>query len=374
MTVPDKDDDVGLLTLGRLTAGISHDFNNLLTVISVAVDAILQRTPAPSETATDAAQARLAIRKGSALVKQLLALRCPPAVNRRLVSANQAINELAQLCRGLLSPDIDLKVQLEPTDPLIRMDRSQFDNIILNLALNARDAMPSGGTLGLGTSLHMVRAPQPEADTVEPGEYVRIEVSDTGHGISPDVLPHIFAPWFTTKKASGGLGLGLAGLIDAIHVAGGRITMNSAAGLGTTVRLLLPTYPAEPRQPDNRRGLVLLIENETLVRCSIERGLSAAGWEVLAAESGEHGIARCADIDRPLAIIIADASLSGMNGLTAIRTVRKSAPRTPAILISGYPESTFQDDTMGNSVTFLPKPFDLTDLMQEVEKIVNNVH
>ncbi len=378
-----------LQAVGQLAGGIAHDFNNLLTAILGAADSILHRPGIDTETAEDAGHISASVGRGAALVRQMLAFGRQQALQPRPVAVNEAISEFALLLRRLLGTAIRLDLDLETPGRAVRVDPVQLDQVLLNLAVNARDAMPEGGTLTLrGGHITLYRPLTRGPETIPPGRYVMIEVCDTGGGIPPEVLPRIFDPFFTTRRDRGGTGLGLSTVHGIIRQSDGFIAVESRVGEGTRVRVYLPRWdgeeamliPTAPAAPDTAaaepsgpppagRRAVLLVEDEEPGRRLAERGLAARGWTVLAAADGQAALALLAGADvPPLAAVITDMVMPGIDGLALVRAVRERLrlPGLPAILVSGYTAEALHHDFAAESVRFLAKPYTLRDLAAAV--------
>ena len=368
-----------LQVVGQLAAGIAHDFNNLLTAVLGSADAALDRGGLDAETRADLRQVRLAGERGSALVRQMLAFSRRQPLQPRVISVNDAVTALAELLPRMLGTPHRLALELEEPGRRIRVDPAQFDQIIMNLATNARDAMPDGGTLTLRTGHRTVYRPRQDGlETIGPGRYVLIEASDTGTGIPPDALPHIFEPFFTTRRQRGGSGLGLSTVHGIVRQSGGFVTAESEPGRGTTLRIYLPRHegpPSEDAEPEaaeperaapavvsGPRGTVLLVEDESAVRRLAERALRQAGWTVLVAESAEAALERIAAEVR-IDLLVSDIVLPNMDGAALLVRLRDRHPNLPAILVSGYAESAVRGDLPMDGVAFLPKPYALKALV-----------
>jgi two-component system cell cycle sensor histidine kinase/response regulator CckA len=321
-------------------------------------------------------------------VRQLLAFGRQQTLQSRVLAINEVMTDVAGLLRRVLGEKIRLALELEQPGRAVRADRTQLDQVLVNLAVNARDAMPDGGTLTLRSDHLLLLEPMPlGADTVPPGRYVVIEVGDTGAGIAPDILPRIFEPFFTTKREQGGTGLGLATVHGIVRQSGGYLAAESAPGRGTRMRIFLPRWeesgdrtaePASPRQrtaevPAPHAGrCVLLVEDEDPVRRLAERALARQGWCVLAADSGEAALALL-DGAPPgeLAAIVTDMVMPGMDGNALVRVVRERLqnPALPAIMVSGYAEATLREDLKTVATTFLPKPYSLKAIAAALEAV-----
>jgi two-component system cell cycle sensor histidine kinase/response regulator CckA len=378
-----------LQEVGQLAGGIAHDFNNLLTVILGGVDELLAR-PHEDGEAEDLRQIRASAKRGAALVAQLLAFGRRQTLLPRVLALNDAIRRAAALLERVLGEGIRLVLELEEPGRLVRVDPTQFDQVLVNLAVNARDAMAGQGVLTIASGRRMLLRPEPiGGETVPPGRYVTIEVRDTGAGIPADVLPHILEPFFTTKRERGGTGLGLSTVHGIVSQSGGYLTVESRVGAGTCVRILLPRHEAAPWEPAPRaapgaepsmnspappgatlpaaRGRVLLVEDETPVRRLAERTLSRRGWEVIGAACAQDALDLVAgEGSADLACVVSDVVMPGMDGPTLVRTLRTTRPHLPAILVSGYADAPLRAQLASEQVCFLSKPFDMADLANAV--------
>lgn len=382
-----------LQAVGQLAGGIAHDFNNLLTAVIGAADDALGRTLPDAETVEDLQQIRGCAERGAALVRQLLAFGRQQTLQPRPVSINDAVGSLNGLLRRLLGSTIRLDLQLEHPGCTVRVDPTQLDQVLVNLAVNARDAMTEGGQLTLRTGhITLYRALVRGEETIPPGRYVMVEVQDTGVGISPEVLPRIFDPFFTTRRERGGSGLGLSTVHGIIRQSDGFLAVDSHVGKGTRVRIYLPRYDGDDmaipvRPPDvavvgqsrdhavncnSPAGrTVLLVDDEDGVRRLAERALTKAGWTVVSAASGEAAIAAVTADGAKLAIhaIVSDVIMPGMDGPALVEAVRARFPGTPAILASGYAEEAIRGDLAAAGITFMPKPYTLKGLVAAVAHI-----
>ncbi len=383
-----------LQAAGQLAGGIAHDFNNLLTAIIGAADAIADHGGLEEEARIDLAQIRASAERGGALVRQLLAFGRRQTLQPRVLALNQVITDLAVLLRRLLGSRVRLDLDLEQPGCRVRADPTALDQVLVNLAVNARDAMPGGGTLTLRSghiTLHrpLLRGPE----SVPPGRYVMIEVQDTGVGIPAEALPHIFEPFFTTRRDQGGTGLGLATVHGIIRQSDGFLAVESEPGRGTRLRVYLPRWNADemaipampptppppgPTQAPPGQGAILLVEDEPTVRRVAERALKRQGWQVLAAESAEAALDLLDAPDAPaVAAIVTDLVMPGQDGTALVRAVRErlGAPSLPTILVSGYAAEELQREvaaTLGEGATqFLPKPYDMAELARRLRDLVN---
>jgi len=369
-----------LQAVGVLAGGIAHDFNNLLTAITGAAEDLVVQTDAAGQA--DLAQIRESAARGAALVRQLLAFGGQQTLQPRAVAVNDAVRAAARLLERLLGRTIGLRLDLEEPGRTVLIDATQLDQVLVNLAVNARDAMPSGGTLTIATSRRLLLAPVEEAgQVIPPGRYASIEVRDTGNGIPADVLPHIFEPFFTTRRGSGGTGLGLSTVHGIVRQSGGYLTVSSTPGIGTVFRIMLPRQEALPaaaaaaalaapalvadEAPVEARR-VLLVDDEAPVRRLAARALRRVGWEVTEAEDGETALATAsASID----LVISDVIMPGLDGPGLVRALRDAHPGLPALLMSGYADGDQRAALARDDIVFLAKPFGMAQLVTAAGEI-----
>ena len=378
-----------LQAVGQLAGGIAHDFNNLLTAIMGAADDVLARGSPDAETIEDLDQIRGSAERGAALVRQLLAFGRQQSLRPQAVSINDSIEAAAQLLRRLLGSMITLTLQLEQPGCTIRVDPTQLDQVLVNLAVNARHAMADGGQLTIRTGYITLYRPLVRSEeTIPPGHYVMVEVQDTGIGIPPDVLPRVFDPFFTTRRERGGSGLGLSTVHGIIRQSDGFLAVDSLVGEGTRVRIYLPRYDVdemascEPRKavatdasqqpaPPLVDRTVLLVDDEEGVRRLAARALAKAGWTVLSAASGEAALALLSERGDAKAIdaLVSDVVMPGMDGPALVVAVRALFPHVPVILASGYAEESVRGSLATGDVAFIPKPYSLKILVTTLEAL-----
>ncbi len=385
-----------LQAVGQLAGGIAHDFNNLLTAIIGAADEALARGLPETDTVEDLEQIRTSAERGASLVRQLLAFGRQQTLQPRAVSINDAVEKLTGLLRRLLGSTIRLELELEHPGRTVRVDPTQLDQVLVNLAVNARDAMSEGGQLTLRTGhITLYRALIRGEETIPPGRYVMVEVQDTGTGIPPEVLPRIFDPFFTTRRERGGSGLGLSTVHGIIRQSDGFLAVDSLLGKGTRIRIYLPRHDgdvvaipklpaaepvpaaavepppavAAPPPPPGGRT-ILLVDDEDGVRRLAARALTKDGWTVLSAESGEAALALLAEQGdgAKLCAVLSDVVMPGMDGPALVRAVRSLHPGMPAILASGYAEEAVRGDLAAEDIAFLPKPYTLKTMLAVVEE------
>ena len=293
-----------LQAVGQLAGGIAHDFNNLLTAMIGAADEVLQRPELAAEVMDDVRQIRASADRGAALVRQLLAFGRQQTLQPRVIAINDAITDISALLRRLLGSNVRLELELEEPGRMVRVDPTQLDQVLVNLAVNARDAMPNGGTLTLHSGhITLFRPLTRGQETIPPGRYVMIEVGDTGVGIPPDVLSRVFDPFFTTRRERGGSGLGLSTVHGIVRQSDGFLAVESEVGQGTRMRVYLPRHEAADGVPSPSRATpppvvvapapvapvlvqpgpaalrtLLLVDDEMPVLRLAERALSRRGW------------------------------------------------------------------------------------------------
>jgi two-component system cell cycle sensor histidine kinase/response regulator CckA len=372
--------------VGQLAAGIAHDFNNLLTAIMGAADDGIDRASADHAMLEDLHQIRTSAGRGADLVRQLLAFSRQQALQPRVLALDDAVLKLSVLLRRVLGGKVQLDLAFEAAGQTVRVDPTQLDQVLINLAVNARHAMQGGGKLTLRTGQSILeRALVRGAETIPPGHYVMVEVQDTGVGIPAAVLPRIFDPFFTTRREQGGSGLGLSTVDGIVRQSGGYLEVESEEGRGTRFRIYLPRYEAPaipipaaqpavevapPALPGGR--LVLLVDDEVGVRRLAARALTKRGWTVLVADSGESALA-VLDEDPAhlgqLCAVISDVVMPGMDGPALVRTLRGLRPELPVILTSGYAEEVVRGGLSIEDVLVLSKPYPLKVMLDELEQI-----
>jgi two-component system cell cycle sensor histidine kinase/response regulator CckA len=370
--------------VGQLTGGVAHDFNNLLTTLIGAADAIVQRPGLDVETTDDARQIRASALRGADLVHQLQAFGRQQTLQPRAVKVNSAVTALGDMLRRLLAGGIRLQLELEQPGRAVHIDPTQLDRALMNLAMNARQAMAAGGVLTLRSRHDTLLRPHAGIpDTVPPGRYVILDVEDTGPGISADLLERIFEPFFTTRREAGGNGLGLSTVHGIVRQSGGYLTVESRLGEGTRMRIHLPRWDGEAveappppqiatRPPLTGARLVLLVEDEPSVLRLAERALARDGWTVLSAPDAEAALEMLRAEPAPIAAVVTDMMMPGMDGATLVRTLRQlpGLGDLPAILVSGYAEASLRGEVAGTASVFMAKPYGMKVLAAQLHQVV----
>ncbi len=370
--------------VGKLAGGIAHDFNNVLTAIIGFSDLLLQ-THRPTDPAhKDIMNIRSSATRAAGLVANLLAFSRRQTLQAEALQASEVLSENASMIKSSLGEKIELKSQTGRDLWYVKVDKTEFVRVIMNLAVNARDAMPNGGTVTMLTRNVTERESQKLGHHGMPvGEYVLVEVADTGSGMPPEIMAKIFDPFFTTKGVGKGTGLGLSTVYGIVKQSGGFIYPESAPGRGTTFRVYLPRYMPEndeavvaPKVTKKERpqdltgsGRVLLVEDEDVVRSFAVRALKRQGYEVLEASTGVEALEVLAAHDGKVDIVVSDVVMPEMDGPTLLKELRKTNPDLKIIFVSGYPHEAFETSLDKNQqFAFLPKPFSLPQLAAKVKE------
>ncbi len=371
--------------VGKLAGGVAHDFNNVLTAIIGFSDLLLQTHRQTDPAYRDIMNIKSSANRAAGLVRQLLAFSRRQTLQPEVLELGEILTDLAPLLNRSLGEKIELKIQPGRDLWHVKADRSQFDNVIVNLAVNARDAMPQGGCLTIRTRNVSERESVKLGEQgIAAGEYVLVEVEDTGVGIEPDVIGKIFEPFFTTKDIGKGTGLGLSTVYGIVKQTGGYVFADSMPGKGTTFRVYLPrhiveneealaTQRAEKKKETTRdltgSGRVLLVEDEDVVRNFAARALARQGYEVLEAGTGVEALEVFEREKGRVDIVVSDVIMPEMDGPTLLKELRKATPGLKFIFVSGYPDDAFKKSLDENEAyAFLPKPFTLPQLAAKVKE------
>ena len=367
--------------IGQLAGGVAHDFNNLLTAISGHCDLLLLRHDPGDPNYGDLVQINQNANRAASLVGQLLAFSRKQNMQPELIDLRDTLGDLTHLLNRLVGEKIDLSWSHDPDLPRIRADKRQLEQVLMNLVVNARDAMPQGGKIKVET--RATRLTQPltrDRAEVPPGEYVVVTVEDEGCGIATDKLPKIFEPFYSTKGLGEGTGLGLSMAYGIVKQSGGFIFADSVIGTGSSFTIYFPAHrgtvdlkgkaPAATTKPGKPQegGVVLLVEDEAPVRAFASRALRLRGYEVIEAESAEEALEKLEDGTLEVDIFVTDVVMPGMDGPSWVSEALKKRPGVRVIFVSGYAEDSFSHKRakIPNSV-FLPKPFSLSQLTETVQ-------
>jgi signal transduction histidine kinase len=370
--------------LGHLTGGLAHDFNNLLAIIIGNLDVLAELRPGDAEQTELVQGAINAALSGSELTKRLLAFARRQPLSPEQVSLNELIEEISKLLKRTLGQDIAIELDLDRSIPPVAVDRVQLETAIANLANNARDAMPNGGRLLIATrATHLDQDYAAHHAEVVPGNYVLIEVSDSGEGIRPEVVAHIFEPFYTTKAPGKGTGLGLSMVFGFMKQSGGHINVYSEPGRGTTFRLYLrPTNASSaaedvespPLQPAaDAHETILVVEDNSQLRQIVVKQLSGLGFQVFEVDNAKRALELLA-LKGKVDLLFTDVVLPGeMDGCALAREVILRLPDTKVLLTSGFPGARLTDmQSLGTSVRLLSKPYRREDLARTVREALND--
>jgi two-component system cell cycle sensor histidine kinase/response regulator CckA len=370
--------------VGQLAGGVAHDFNNLLTVIIGNSEFLLMRHQAGDPSFKEINEIHQNALRAATLVGQLLAFSRKQTMQPKVLAVRDVVVELALMLRRLLREGIELNLDHGADLWPVHADEAQLSNAIINLVVNARDAMPNGGTVTICTANETTTSAMALGTAIMPaGDYVRIEVGDTGTGIPQEILGKIFDPFFTTKPVGQGTGLGLATVYGIVKQTGGFITVESEVGHGTSFRIFLPRFRAgetaavqEPERAAPRdvtgQDTILLVEDEEAVRSFAARALRMRGYNVIEAAGGEEALEHVRADKAPIHLIITDVVMPNMDGPTLVRAVRKIRPDIAVIFMSGYAEEAFRrNDEKAEDLYFLPKPFGLKQLAAKVKEVLS---
>jgi two-component system cell cycle sensor histidine kinase/response regulator CckA len=372
--------------VGQLAGGIAHDFNNLLTAMIGYCDLLLEKYLPSDQSFNDIMQIKQNANRASNLVRQLLAFSRQQTLQPTISSITDMINELSALLKRLLGAKVELKVVHGKDINFIKVDQIQFEQVIINLAVNARDAMKDGGTLLIQTSAYSTKEPKfLRGDTMPPGNYVLIEVIDTGCGIEEKNLNRIFDPFYSSKEKGHGTGLGLSTVYGIINQTGGFISVESEVGSGTKFSLYFPMVSQEEQEAKKIKeksnenkivdltgtGTILLVEDEDAVRMFSSRALRDKGYRVIEASNGESALEFIRKESDHIDLVITDVVMPKMDGPTLMTHIKEHNPNMKVIFISGYTEDSFRDSIANNSqVHFLSKPFNLKELSCKVKEVL----
>ena len=372
-----------MLAVGQLAGGVAHDFNNLLTAIIGHADLLMLKHSPRDDSFADINQIKQNANRAANLVRQLLAFSRQQTLQPRVLDVGDTLADLGNLLRRLLGAGVTLKLRHGRDVSVVKVDQVQLEQVVINLAVNARDAMDGRGALDISTSMAAVG--DTTGTPLEPmpaGDYVKIDVTDKGTGIAPEHVDRIFEPFFTTKPLGEGTGLGLATVYGIVKQTGGFIFVESEVGVGTTFSVYLRPHaeeeaPREAAAADKARdltgvGTIMLVEDEDPVRLFGARALRGKGYRVIEASSGDAALklfeeGEADDVD----LLVTDIVMPELDGPSLIAAARKFQPALPVVCVSGYAESAFREKLSGiDDVHFLPKPFTLNQLAGKVKDVI----
>ncbi len=375
--------------VGQLAGGVAHDFNNLLTAMIGFCDLLLMRHPAGDQSFADIMQIKQNANRAANLVRQLLAFSRRQTLQPKLLDLTDVLAEISHLLRRLLGENVELKVVHGRDIGAVKADQGQLEQVLINLAVNARDAMAGGGgTLTITTRIVTLTGPlsreyvpPTDDEAIAPGEYVQVDMMDTGCGIPHEMIQKIFEPFFSTKEVGSGTGLGLATVYGIVKQTGGYIYVQSDLGQGTTFSLFFPRYAeislAQKAEAEEKAknedlsgiGTVLLVEDETPVRTFAARALRNKGYTVLEADCAEVALEIAAEQGDAIQVVLSDVIMPGMNGPDMVEEMLKAQPNLRVIFMSGYAEDVLNNYGAQRNFHFLPKPFTLKQLATKVKEV-----
>jgi two-component system cell cycle sensor histidine kinase/response regulator CckA len=383
--------------VGQLAGGIAHDFNNVLSAIMMANDFLLNAHKPTDPSFQDIMQIKQNATRAATLVRQLLAFSRRQTLRPQVLDLGDALSDLTMLLRRLIGEKVKLDLVHGRDLWPVKVDVSQFEQVVVNLAVNARDAMPDGGKLTVKTAnvtsddaTHLSYKGMPAAD------YVRIDISDTGTGIPADIVDKIFEPFFSTKEVGKGTGLGLSTVYGIVKQTGGFVYVDSRPGEGTSFRIFLPRYhqeleaatepqavngaardaaaePPKPKPDLTGHGTILLVEDEDGLRSLNARGLRSRGYSVIEASNGIEAIEALEEKQGAVDLVVSDVVMPEMDGPTLLREMRTRNPNLKIIFVSGYAEEAFEKSLPENEqFAFLAKPFALSALVEKVKETMTS--
>ena len=366
--------------IGRLAGGVAHDFNNILTVIRMSSEFLIEDLPDTHESRHEAKEIMKAADRAAALTRQLLAFSRHQVLNPRLVVLNDIIEGLGGMLRRVVPENIEVKTELETKLDPIKADTGQLEQVLLNLVINAADAMPNGGRIDIRTSnVEVDSAFSMGHLDVGPGSYVCLTLSDTGHGMDKETVSRIFEPFFTTKPVGKGTGLGLATVHGIVTQTGGNIWVYSEPGQGTTFKIFIPRSEgvARPITPRSVKQLVpatetiLLVEDEAATRDAIQRSLTRAGYKVLLAANGVEALTIAHSNPKAIDLVLSDSMMPEMGGLELVTRLRKTRPDMSFLMMSGYTEQASPERFGLTPLPFIEKPFSAAALLAAIQLLLH---
>ncbi len=365
--------------VGRLAGGVAHDFNNLLTIINGYSAMLIDRLPPEDPRQKMAVETLKAGERASELTKQLLAFSRKQVLLPQPLNFNESLRLVSSMLSRLLGEEVTLTLDLAPDLWSINGDKGQLNQVTLNLAINARDAMPNGGNLTIATrNLSLTQKGSDRYGLVPPGDFVHVSVRDTGRGMSPETLSHLFEPFFTTKEVGQGTGLGLATVYGIVKQSQGYIFTDSTPDQGTTFHLYYPRVIAAPTVTEtppvrHRKGSenLLVIEDQDSVRALIVQALKQDGYQVIEAANGEEALGVAASLSEPIQALVTDIIMPQMSGLVVAERLRHIWPGTKVLFMSGYADLTKPASLDGPGTAFIQKPFLPDELTRHLRDLLD---
>lgn len=369
--------------IGRLAGGVAHDFNNLLMVISGFTQLIAEQEHNNERIGKYVPQVLTAVQRATALTKQLLAFSRKQIQELRVLDLNNVLTDFCKMLPGLIGEDVEMRVRPSSEECAVYSDKGQIEQVVMNLAVNARDAMPDGGLLTIETDRVNLDATyfQKHDAEVKPGEYVMLAVTDTGMGMTPSVQSHLFEPFFTTKEVGKGTGLGLSTIHGIVKQSNGYIWVYSEIGKGTTFKVFFPCASAQvdaatssPVQEVETRGVetILLVEDEAALRTVTSEFLESKGYHLLQAGDGLEALRVSEAHERDIDLLLTDVIIPGLRGIDVAERIRAERSGIAIVYMSGYTELGAQEQGVQKSDGFLQKPFSLLTLSTTIRRALDN--
>jgi signal transduction histidine kinase/ActR/RegA family two-component response regulator len=367
--------------VGRLAGGIAHDFNNLLNVIGGYGELALMRLPGDESIVRYLQGIRQAVERGGSLTRHLLAFSRQQLLEPTVLNLNQVVEEMSEMLRRVIGPTIEFLTSFDSQLRPIKVDRGELEHLIMNLVVNARDAMPRGGTLEIRTGNITIDTQNSvaRAHRAQAGDYVVLSIHDSGVGMDANTQQRIFEPFFTTKEFGKGTGLGLSIVYGIVQQSGGFITVQSEVGQGSTFQVYLPQASgiAQPTTHDEHtvprekthHGTILLVEDEAALRELTREALVARGYEVLEAPNGNEALALCQSHSGPIDLMITDVVMPKMRGDDLARRVKELHPEVRVLFTSGYAATSIVESL--EDASFLQKPYRFRDLAERIRQILD---
>ncbi len=367
--------------IGQLAGGIAHDFNNLLTVIEGYIELLFSSIAESDPTINFVKQIKKASDRATSLTRQLLAFSRRQILQPKVIDLNALINEIMVLIKRLIGEDIELKLNLQKDVNPIRADRSQIEQVLMNLAVNARDAMPYGGTLTISSeSIYLDTAYTRLNPEVKEGSYVILTVSDTGVGMDEEIKEHIFEPFFTTKDKARGTGLGLATVYGIVKQSDGYITVESEPGKGTEFKIYFPGFKKQlPKKEKDKKKIktvgghetIMVVEDEYMVRELVCDTLRNSGYKVIEATNGKEAIEIFEKNKKKIDMILTDVIMPEMSGRKLIETLSEKLPHLKALYMSGYTDDAIiRHGVLEPGMDYIQKPFTPKSLIQKIREVL----
>jgi len=373
--------------IGRLAGGVAHDFNNVLTAISGYVEFAIDSVGPDHEIAADLAQVRRAADRASSLTRQLLAFGRKQVMASRVLDLNSVVSDVESMLRRMIGEDIAIVTELQEPLGRVMADPVQVEQILMNLAVNARDAMPGGGRITISTEKVVLEDETMLAlADIEPGCYIRLSVADTGVGMDAETAEHVFEPFFTTKAVGEGTGLGLATVYGIVKQSGGHVECESEVGVGTSIHVYLPCHgasepvtappgpAADPAPSPGPTGTetILLVEDDETVRDFVSMALRRRGYGVLVADDAAHALELAAEHADTISLLVTDVVMPQMGGRELAQRLSITHPSLPVLFMSGYAEDLIETEhLLGPGVPLLRKPFTLDFLARRVRELLD---